>query len=67
MLLFGPSQSGKTTRLIESVNAWTGPAVVSSVKTDLMRATLERRRAIGEVKVFDPIGISGMPCATWSP
>lgn len=67
VLLFGPSQSGKTTRLIESVNAWDGPAVVSSVKTDLMRATLERRRAIGEVKVFDPIGISGMPCATWSP
>jgi type IV secretion system protein VirD4 len=67
VLLFGPSQSGKTTRLIESVSAWTGPAVISSVKTDLMRATLERRRAIGEVRVFDPIGISGMPCATWSP
>ncbi len=67
VLLFGPSQSGKTTRLIESVNAWDGPAVISSVKTDLMRATLERRRAIGEVRVFDPIGVSGMPCATWSP
>lgn len=67
VLLFGPSQSGKTTRLIESVNAWTGPAVISSVKTDLMRATIERRAAIGEVKVFDPIGISGTMCATWSP
>ena len=67
VLLFGPSQSGKTTRLIESVNAWDGPAVISSVKTDLMRATLGRRRAIGEVKVFDPIGFSGMSCATWSP
>ncbi|CAN5645679.1 hypothetical protein BH10ACT3_BH10ACT3_00230 [soil metagenome] len=67
VLLFGPSQSGKTTRLIDSVNAWHGPAVVSSVKTDLMRATHERRAAVGEVKVFDPVGISGMPCATWSP
>lgn len=59
------SQSGKTTRLIESVNAWDGPAVVSSVKTDLLRATLARRAAVGDVKVFDPIGISGMRCATW--
>ena len=67
VLLFGPSQSGKTTRLIESVNAWGGPAIVSSVKTDLMRATIERRTAIGEVKVFDPIGISSMPSTTWSP
>ena len=67
VLLFGPSQSGKTTRLIESVNAWSGPAIVSSVKTDLMRATMERRAALGEVKVFDPLGITGMPCATWSP
>jgi len=67
VLLFGPSQSGKTTRLIEGVNAWDGPAVVSSVKTDLMHATVQRRAAVGEVKVFDPIGISGVPSATWSP
>jgi len=67
VLLFGPSQSGKTTRLIEGVNAWDGPAVVSSVKTDLMRSTIQRRASVGEVKVFDPIGISGMRCATWSP
>ncbi len=28
VLLFGPSQSGKTTRLIESVSHWTGPAII---------------------------------------
>lgn len=67
VLLFGPSQSGKTTRLIESVNSWIGPAVVSSVKTDLMYRTIEQRRRVGDVKVFDPLGISGQPCATWSP
>ena len=44
VLLFGPSQSGKTTRLIDSVNHWTGPAIISSVKTDLMRA----RRSSGD-------------------
>ena len=65
--VFGPSQSGKTTGLVLSVNEWHGPAIVSSVKTDLMRNTIEARRLVGDVKVFDPIGISGMPCATWSP
>ena len=67
VLLFGPSQSGKTTRLIESLNHWTGPAIISSVKTDLMRATIEHRSSVGEVKVFDPIGLTGRPASTWSP
>lgn len=67
VLLFGPSQSGKTTRLIESVNHWTGPAIISSVKTDLMRATIEHRSSAGEVKVFDPIGLTGHAPSTWSP
>ncbi|MDQ6909609.1 MAG: type IV secretory system conjugative DNA transfer family protein, partial [Actinomycetota bacterium] len=65
--IFGPSQSGKTTGLITGVNAWDGPAIVSSVKTDLMRATMARRSGIGDLKVFDPAGISGMKTATWSP
>jgi type IV secretion system protein VirD4 len=67
VLLFGPSQSGKTTRLIESVNRWTGPAIISSVKTDLMHATIEQRSSVGEVKVFDPIGLTGRSGSTWSP
>ena len=67
VLLFGPSQSGKTTRLIESVNQWTGPAIISSVKTDLMEATIEQRSSVGEVKVFDPIGLTGRSGSTWSP
>ncbi len=65
--VFGPSQSGKTTGLIAGVDAWIGPAIISSVKTDLMRATVERRNDVGEVKVFDPAGITGMATATWSP
>lgn len=65
--VFGPSQSGKTTGLIAGVEAWHGPAIVSSVKTDLLRATLARRSDAGEVKVFDPAGISGMQSATWTP
>ncbi len=67
VLLFGPSQSGKTTRLIEGVNHWSGPTIISSVKTDLMHATMERRSDAGDVKVFDPIGLTGIPSSTWSP
>jgi type IV secretion system protein VirD4 len=65
--IFGPSQSGKTTGLISGVHAWCGPAVVSSVKADLLRATLASREAVGDVKVFDPGGTTGSPTATWSP
>jgi len=65
--VFGPSQSGKTTRLIDGVKVWDGPAVISSVKTDLMRATLESRSDIGDIKVFDPLGTTNARCATWTP
>ncbi len=65
--LFGVSQSGKTTALVSSVRFWSGPAVVCSVKTDLMRLTIEAARGRGDVRVFDPLGISGLPTARWSP
>jgi type IV secretion system protein VirD4 len=65
--VFGPSQSGKTTGLIAGVVNWDGPAIVSSVKTDLYRATATARRDHGEIKVFDPLGVTGADTATWSP
>jgi type IV secretion system protein VirD4 len=65
--VFGPSQSGKTTGLIDGVQEWIGPAVVSSVKTDLLNRTAARRSAVGDIKVFDPLGISGRASSTWSP
>lgn len=65
--VFGPSQSGKTTGLIHGVTAWSGPAIVSSVKADLLRATIQARGQIGDVRVFDPLGVSGWPSSTWSP
>lgn len=65
--VLGPSQSGKTTGLTLGLGAWSGPAIVSSVKADLLRATLAARGRVGEVKVFDPLGITGMPSASWSP
>ena len=65
--IFGPSQSGKTTGLIDGVTAWTGPGIISSVKADLLRATIDARRQLGDVRVFDPLGVTCHPSATWSP
>lgn len=65
--IFGPTQSGKTTGTITGVSAWAGPAVVSSVKADLLRQTIESRRRLGEVKVFDPLGVTGLESCSWSP
>ncbi|MDQ3485934.1 MAG: type IV secretory system conjugative DNA transfer family protein, partial [Actinomycetota bacterium] len=65
--IFGPSQSGKTTGLIEGVDAWVGPTIVSSVKTDLLRATIDSRTHRGDIKVFDPLGVTGLESSSWSP
>lgn len=65
--IFGPSQSGKTTGLVDGAGTWAGPAIVSSVKTDLLRATVKAREQRGEIKVFDPLGVSSTPSASWSP
>lgn len=40
---------------------------MSSVKADLLRATVHARQQTGEVRVFDPLGVSGWPSSTWSP
>src|SRR6202035_5591694 len=55
LVAFGPPQSGKSAGLaIPALLEWTGPAVASSIKTDLLAATLSRRQEIGEALVFDP-------------
>jgi type IV secretion system protein VirD4 len=46
---------------------WDGPAVASSIKTDLLGTTERRRRAVGEVFVFDPFELTGAGASTWSP
>jgi type IV secretion system protein VirD4 len=65
--LIGPSRSGKTTAAIAGILEWTGPAVLASVKTDLLAATLKWRTEQGEVRVFDPTSCTGQPPASWSP
>jgi len=53
----GPTRCGKTSQCaIPGLLQWNGPAIVLSVKRDLMDITIEQRRSLGEVRVFDPGG-----------
>ncbi len=65
--IVGPTRSGKTVGVISGVLDWMGPAILSSVKTDLMAATIRWRRTLGEVRVFDPTAATSEPGAGWSP
>ena len=68
LVAFGPPQSGKSAGLaVPALLEWDGPTVASSIKTDLLATTERRRRALGEVFVFDPFGLAGAGGHTWSP
>ena len=77
--IVGPTRSGKTAECaIPAVLEWVGPAILLSVKRDLMDTTIHRRRGLGEVRVFDPGGLAArnvnpavtidpVELARWSP
>lgn len=66
--LVGPTRSGKTTAAITGILGWDGPAILSSVKADLLAATLERRSTLGDVRLYDPTGSTGIQGdGRWSP
>jgi type IV secretion system protein VirD4 len=68
VLVVGPSQSGKTTGLaIPALLEWRGPVLATSVKTDLIRQTIDARRRLGPVDVYDPTGVTGLATSGWSP
>lgn len=72
MLLLGPPRSGKTSGvIIPAVLAHTGPAVVTSTKPDVARATARVKADDGRVWIFDPTGASRPPAGLeqlrWSP
>ncbi len=68
LVVVGPTQSGKTTSLaVPAILDWRGPVVAASVKSDLLRDTLARRRSRGRVWCVDPTGATGVPPSTWSP
>lgn len=67
--LVGPSRSGKTSAAVSGILEWDGPAVLSSVKADLLGSTAGWRSTLGEVRVYDPTAstrqVGGE--ARWSP
>jgi type IV secretion system protein VirD4 len=68
VLVYGPPGSHKTVGVvIPSILEWDGPVVSTSVKPDVLRATLRQRRALGEVWVYDPLGVTGERSARWTP
>jgi type IV secretion system protein VirD4 len=68
ILLVGPSQAGKTRGLVvPALLEWAGPLLSTSIKSDVVHSTHVARSKRGEVRVFDPTGSCGLPCAPWSP
>lgn len=75
VMVLGPTGSGKTRHLIGPNSAhWPGPAVITSVKTDLAELTLPHRTRLGTCYGFDPAGRlwdwmrkSGITPVVWDP
>ena len=68
VMVIGPSQSGKTSGLVvPALLEWAGPALCTSVKSDVVHDTYAARAARGEVLVFDPTGCTPLPHTPWSP
>jgi type IV secretion system protein VirD4 len=69
VLIVGPSTiSMKTSGLaIPGLLEWEGPAMVTSVKSDLLLATLKRRERLGKAMVFDPSGVTGIESVKATP
>ena len=68
VMAIGPSQSGKTTGLVvPALLEWAGPAVSTSIKSDVVHDTHAARAGRGEVRVFDPTGCTPLPHTSWSP
>lgn len=68
LAVVGPSGCGKTAGFaIPAILEWSGPILATSVKADLLDATIAHRRSRGDVWVYDPTRCSGHPGSTWSP
>jgi type IV secretion system protein VirD4 len=65
--LIGPTGSGKTALATSAIATWDGPVVAVSVKRDLYDTTVAARSTKGDIAVFDPGGVTGLPTARWSP
>lgn len=68
LLVFGATQSGKTTGLaVPAILEWPGPVLATSTKGDLVDDTVGWRSTLGRVQVFDPSDVTSYPGSSWSP
>lgn len=68
LLVWGPTQSGKTTSLaVPAILEWPGPVVATSTKGDLVADTIGWRSQLGDVHVYDPARSTNFTPSGWSP
>jgi type IV secretory pathway TraG/TraD family ATPase VirD4 len=65
LLVVGPTQGGKTSSLVvPAILHWSGPVVVTSVKSDVVAATRPWRDTLGHTQRLEPGADDGL---TWDP
>jgi type IV secretion system protein VirD4 len=68
LAVIGPTGCGKTAGFaIPALLEWEGPVIATSVKADLLEATIAHRGRRGRVWVYDPSSASGHATSGWSP
>jgi type IV secretion system protein VirD4 len=68
VMAIAPTRTGKTSRLVvPNLLRWDGPALVTSVKRDVYDLTVHCRAQIGQTRLFDPTGATGLETVRWSP
>jgi type IV secretion system protein VirD4 len=68
LAVVGPTGCGKTAGFaIPALLEWDGPIIATSVKADLIQATIRHRQQAGSVWVYDPTGCSAHDGCSWSP
>lgn len=68
LAVIGPTGCGKTAGFaIPALLEWQGPVICTSVKTDLIKATLAHRSRLGRTWLFDPSAAVPGLGSTWSP
>jgi type IV secretion system protein VirD4 len=67
-LVFGPTQSGKTSGIcVPAILEWKGPVIAISIKRDLVDLTAGWRQRKGRTLIYDPSGVTNLPCMKFSP
>jgi type IV secretion system protein VirD4 len=75
VLLLGVQRSGKTSSVVvPTLLSWSGAAVATSTKEELVNLTLDQRRRVGPIWVFAPLDEDkswlddlGLKASTWNP